>query len=152
MRILYGLNVSVLIKTEATFRSVILYPPSAYNSVTIITACIEGGYLAVSESNAHRGAMQNNTSEDKHHSISITDRAHMEISGVVDVLSFDDSSVSLVTELGSLEIDGEGLHISVLDPEKKKMVLDGKANSVYYISDAVKKDGSGKGFFSRLMG
>lgn len=106
----------------------------------------------MSESNAHRGAMQNNTSEDKHHSISITDRAHMEISGVVDVLSFDDSSVSLVTELGSLEIDGEGLHISVLDPEKKKMVLDGKANSVYYISDAVKKDGSGKGFFSRLMG
>lgn len=106
----------------------------------------------MSEGNTYRGAMQNNLSEDKRHSLSLTDRAHMEISGVCDVRSFDEGSVSLMTALGSLEIDGEGLHISVLDPEKKRVVLDGRIDSVYYSNDAVKKDGSGKGFFSRLMG
>lgn len=106
----------------------------------------------MSEGNAYRDARQNNMLEDKHHSLSITDRAYMEISGVVDVVSFDESSVSLVTELGSLEIDGDGLHISVLDVEKKKVILDGKVDSVYYSNDEVKKDSSGKGFFSRLIG
>lgn len=105
----------------------------------------------MSEGNAYRDARQNNMLEEKHHSLSMTDRAHMEISGVTDVLSFDESSVSLVTELGSLEIDGDGLHISVLDVEKKKVVLDGKVDSVYYSNDAVKKDGSDKGFLSRLL-
>ena len=85
------------------------------------------------------------------HNIILNNRAHMEICGVRDVISFDDNQILLVTDYGELEIGGEGMHISVLDVEKGNVVLDGTVNSVYYNIDNTRDENRKSGFFSRLL-
>ncbi len=81
--------------------------------------------------------------------IIIRAREHVDISGVTDVISFDEDSVRLETDLGEMMIEGEGLKVSSLDTDRGNVSLDGRINGLYYNTDS----GEGKkGFFGRLLG
>lgn len=80
------------------------------------------------------------------HNIIIEDRKKMTLSGVKDVLSFDEETVVLETTLGRLTVKGSGLHIINFDTSSGDLSAEGRLYAVVYTSD--EKSG---GVFSRLF-
>ena len=80
------------------------------------------------------------------HNIIIEDRKKLTLSGVKDVISFDDETLLLVTVLGRLTVKGAGLHIVNFDTASGDLFAEGKIYAAGYTSD--EKNG---GFFSRVF-
>lgn len=70
------------------------------------------------------------------HSISLTEREKMSISGVLDVSGFDDSIVILSTSQGELTVRGEGLHIDRIDLETGQLEVQGRVQELRYDESA----------------
>lgn len=70
------------------------------------------------------------------HKVSLINRKICEISGVKDVCSFDAKEILLETELGTLLIKGEELHISRLTLEKGEVDIEGKVDGFTYTDTA----------------
>ena len=68
----------------------------------------------------------------KKHSISSSSREGIKIDGVVDVVSFDERGVALETVVGNMAVEGEGLHVTVLNITDGKVEVDGRINGIYY--------------------
>lgn len=81
----------------------------------------------------------------KEHSISLKDRARMELTGIEDVESFTDTSVIAVSVQGNISIDGEGIKIENFSVETGKLTVSGKFDAFCYFGRKLKK----KGIFSR---
>ena len=78
------------------------------------------------------------------HQMSLKNRESMEVSGVTDVISFDEQSVILSTTCGNIEIGGASLHIHVLS-------MDGRIDSVtYYEQESSDTEGK-RGLFAKLF-
>lgn len=70
----------------------------------------------------------------------LENREKLSISGVLDVLSFDDQVVIVETELGLLTIKGENLRINKLSIDTSEVVVEGEIyNLAYSESDLDKK-------------
>lgn len=83
--------------------------------------------------------------KDTTHSIQnlvLENREKLSISGVLDVLSFDDQIVILETELGMLTIKGEDLRINKLSIDTQDVIIEGNINSLSYSEKEEKKSGS----------
>ena len=80
--------------------------------------------------------------------IRLFSREKLDVSGVVDVIRFDDICVVLQTRCGELTIDGKNIKISVLDTEKGVVSLDGTIDAIYYSDDNKKEK---RGFFGKLF-
>ena len=78
----------------------------------------------------------------KPHSILWKDRKQGSITGVTEVVSFDDTGVLLDTEQGMLSIKGKELHIGRLDLDKGEVELTGAADSFSYQGSSPAKKGS----------
>ena len=78
------------------------------------------------------------------HVISMTDCNRLSLSGVREVMSFDESMVVLSTPCGVLSVDGENIHISRLDLEIGECDLAGTITGLFYS----KARGKGR-FFAR---
>jgi len=78
--------------------------------------------------------------------IIIEDRKKLTLSGVKDVISFDDETLLLETVLGRLTVKGAGLHIVNFDTASGDLFAEGKIYAAVYTSD--EKNG---GFFSRVF-
>lgn len=78
----------------------------------------------------------------KKHRLSLDKRSRMEIEGVVEVESFDDVGVLLLTDCGELNIEGKNLRIGVLDTDRGVVSIDGSVDAVYYSDERQKKRGS----------
>lgn len=79
--------------------------------------------------------------------IIIENRKSLDISGVKDVISFDDETVLLDTVLGRMTVKGEAMHIESFNIQTGDLTATGKIHAVVYMSD-VKTSG---GFLSRLF-
>lgn len=64
--------------------------------------------------------------------IVIENREKMTISGVTDVLSFDDQVIIVETNLGLLTVKGENLRINKLNIDTSDFSLNGKISVVSY--------------------
>ena len=65
--------------------------------------------------------------------ITVKSRRSMSMSGVTEVVSFDEEQVTLRTVCGELCVEGEGLHIGVLDTERGIVTLEAKSiDGIYY--------------------
>lgn len=74
----------------------------------------------------------------------LENREKLTISGVLDVLSFDDQIVILETELGLLTVKGENLRINKLSLDTADVIVDGEIyNLGYSEKDLEKKNGGG---------
>ena len=80
------------------------------------------------------------------HNIIIEDRKKLTLSGVKDVISFDDETLLLETVRGRLTVKGAGLHIVNFDTASGDLFAEGKIYAAVYTSD--EKNG---GFFSRVF-
>ena len=80
------------------------------------------------------------------HQLILQDRKVLEMTGVTDVDSFDETAVIAYTSLGELTVRGRGLHIRRLDLEGGSLSLEGQVDTLTY------SDIQRGGFFSRLFG
>ena len=66
------------------------------------------------------------------HNIIMKNRAQIRIEGITDVISFDEELVDAITEYGALSIEGEELHVALLDTEGGCLALTGRISGIYY--------------------
>ena len=83
------------------------------------------------------------------HDVAIKGRKHIDITGVREVLSFDDLSVVMSTDGGDMTVEGNDLKIGVLDTERGVVAIDGKINALFYDDDNAPTDK--KRFLGRLF-
>ena len=72
----------------------------------------------------------------------LENRGKLSISGVLDVLSFDDQVIMVETELGLLTIKGEGLRITKLSIDTSEVVVEGNIAYLAYSNKEVEKNKS----------
>ncbi len=82
----------------------------------------------------------------KKHSIVSNARDGIKICGVCDVVSFDERGVALETDVGSMAVEGEELHVTVLNITDGIVEIDGRINGIYYYENRPEKK---RGIFSR---
>ena len=71
----------------------------------------------------------------------LENREKLNVSGVNDVLSFDDQVVIIETDLGLLTIKGENLKINKLNIDTSEVIIEGDINSLSYSEHQVKSEG-----------
>jgi len=81
------------------------------------------------------------------HNLVLENRRKLSISGVLDVDSFDESTIIVNTEMGELTIQGQDLHINNLSIETGEMCIEGSISTLLY-SEIEKRSG---GFFSKVF-
>jgi sporulation protein YabP len=72
------------------------------------------------------------TGHSANHSLSAGNRESVTVTGVSDVVSFDETNVRLVTVCGILNLEGEGLRIHVLNLKEGTVAVTGRLNGVLY--------------------
>lgn len=88
-------------------------------------------------------------SKTKPHNVFIEDREKLNITGVLDVISFDENTIALNTELGGLILKGTGLHINKLNVEDGNIIIEGYIYACNYTDkNTSRKSG---GFFSSIF-
>lgn len=66
------------------------------------------------------------------HTLQMTDRARLELTGVSDVDNFNDQVIVMNTSQGELTVAGRELHISALDLEAGRLSIDGVVIAMEY--------------------
>lgn len=73
----------------------------------------------------------------------LENREKLTISGVLDVLSFDDQIVIVETDLGLLTVKGENLRINKLSLDTTEVIVDGKISCLSYSEKSLDKNSAG---------
>ena len=85
------------------------------------------------------------------HKISFTNRRQGLLTGVLDVLSFDEKLVVLKSQCGVLTLKGEEMHVKQLDLEKGELEMTGKVDQVIYTEEGSIGRKKGKSVLKRLL-
>jgi sporulation protein YabP len=86
------------------------------------------------------------------HKLVVDNREKVEISGVLNVDSFDDQEIILETEQGLLAMRGEELHIKHLNLEQGELIIEGFLLEFAYSEERSSRlKDRGKSFFERLF-
>lgn len=85
------------------------------------------------------------------HSISLTERKNLLITGVKKIENFDNEEFLLETTMGFLVVKGEGLELIKLDTISGNVSIKGIVNGFSYMEDANKKDKDSSSVFNRLF-
>lgn len=80
----------------------------------------------------------------------LENREKLSISGVNDVLSFDDQIVILETQLGLLTVKGENLRINKLSLDSEEVVVEGEINNLGYSEKDFERK-SGNSFLGKIF-
>ena len=70
----------------------------------------------------------------------LENRSKLNISGVLDVLSFDDQVIIVETELGLLTIKGENLRINKLSIDTSEVIVEGDISYMAYSNREAEKE------------
>lgn len=81
------------------------------------------------------------------HKLNLNERKNLTMTGVTEVISFDDTTVVLGTQLGTVLIHGKQLQLKTLSVEGGQVVVDGQINALIY-----EEPRPAGGFFRRLLG
>ena len=66
------------------------------------------------------------------HKLTLDQRESVAITGVLDVISFDDESVICETDMGVLVMRGANLHVASLNLDSGSLMIYGEINSINY--------------------
>ena len=82
------------------------------------------------------------------HKLTLTQRSNLTMTGVTEVVSFDDGAVILRTELGTLVVHGRELQLKTLSTEGGQVAIEGNVAALIYEETRQQKGG----FMHRLFG
>ena len=80
------------------------------------------------------------------HKLTLNQREDLTMTGVTEVVSFDETAVILRTHLGTLAVQGRDLVLKTLSTEGGQVVIRGHVSSLYY------EELRPAGFWHRLFG
>ena len=84
------------------------------------------------------------------HRLTLNNRDRGNLTGILDVISFNERQIVLDTDMGLLTIRGKDLHVSRLSLEKGEIDIEGRTDSFTYSSnESIRK--AGQSFLSRLF-
>lgn len=66
------------------------------------------------------------------HKLTLNERKNLTMTGVTEVISFDDTAVVLNTSLGTLTVQGSGLQLKTLSLDGGQVAVDGNVASLFY--------------------
>ena len=81
------------------------------------------------------------------HKLTLHERQQLTMTGVTEVVSFDDTMVVLHTSLGTLMVQGKDLQLKTLSLEGGKVAVDGTVSALIY--EEPRQSG---GWLRRLLG
>lgn len=81
------------------------------------------------------------------HRLTLNERRQLSMTGVSEVVSFDEAAVVLRTELGTLVIQGKDLQLKTLSLEGGQVVVEGSVGALHY-----EEPRPAGGWLRRLMG
>ena len=81
------------------------------------------------------------------HGLSLEDRKKLTMTGVTEVVSFDEAAVVLRTSLGTLVVQGNGLQLKTLSVEGGQVAVDGHIAALHY-----EEPRASGGWLGRLFG
>lgn len=84
------------------------------------------------------------------HTVSMEQREQITMTGVIDVLSFDEESILVDTDLGLLILRGNNLHVGRLNLDDGEVFVDGLIDSLEYSDGGQFSKGKGS-FFGRVF-
>lgn len=79
----------------------------------------------------------------------LENRNKLNVSGVVDVLNFDEQIITLETELGILIVKGSNLRLNKFNLDSTDLSVEGEIDSLNY--DDRTKTGKGEGLFTKIF-
>lgn len=85
--------------------------------------------------------MDQQVTENKIQNVVLENRHKLSVSGVTDILSFDDQIVIIDTNMGMLTVKGIDLRINKLSIDTNDIIVEGTINSLTY-SDKIDKKAS----------
>lgn len=66
------------------------------------------------------------------HKLTLTERNRLQMTGVTEIVSFDDTAVILRTALGTLMVQGKELKLKTLSPDGGQVAVDGTVSALIY--------------------
>lgn len=84
------------------------------------------------------------------HKVMLYNREKGTLTGILDVISFDENTIVLDTDMGLLTIKGKDLHVSRLTLEKGEVDIEGRTDSLVYSSNESYRK-SGQSLLTRLF-
>ncbi|MCI5771843.1 MAG: YabP/YqfC family sporulation protein [Clostridiales bacterium] len=69
------------------------------------------------------------------HTLHLESRQKAALSGVREVLAFDENQVSLLTDSGEITLGGQGLHVTRLMLEEGQLTVEGRLDSIEYADE-----------------
>ena len=81
------------------------------------------------------------------HTLLLDQRKKLTLMGVSDVLRFDEEEICLDTDLGTLTVSGNSLHINRLNVDNGEMIIEGEIDGCVY-SNQSRTNG---GLFARMF-
>lgn len=81
------------------------------------------------------------------HGLTLTERSKLTMTGVREVVSFDELAVVLHTALGNLVVQGRDLQLKALSPDGGNVAIEGTISAMIY--EEPRKPGN---WFRRLLG
>lgn len=94
--------------------------------------------------------MNENRQTNKNQNIILENREKLSISGVDHVDSFNDNTITVLTNKGLLTIKGHSLNISKLNLDDGNVVIEGSVNSIVY-SDKGSSKSRGNGLLGKMF-
>lgn len=82
------------------------------------------------------------------HSVILEERTKLTVTGVDEVLSFDENEVTMRTSRGTLIVRGSELHVGKLAIDTGELGIDGTVSDLLYEEEQQR----GEGFWARLFG
>lgn len=79
----------------------------------------------------------------------LENRERLNVTGINDILSFDDQVVILSTDLGMLTIKGSELKINKLNIDESEVKIEGNISSISYSQDSPKR--KSESIFSKIF-
>lgn len=86
----------------------------------------------------------------RQHKMDVSNRKKCSLTGVMDVIAFDEGEVILETDMGVLVIKGHDLHVKHLNLEKGEVDIEGRMDSFFY-SEQKNLSAKGESFLGRLF-
>ncbi|MBE5787874.1 MAG: sporulation protein YabP [Clostridiales bacterium] len=68
----------------------------------------------------------------KAHSLALENRQKAALTGVSEVLAFDENQVILMTDSGEIALTGDNLHVTKLMLEEGQLTVEGRLDSIFY--------------------
>lgn len=85
------------------------------------------------------------------HSITLTDRKYMELTGIKHVITFDEEEIVLESGMGIIFIVGQDMHITMLNLDEGKVKIEGEVQSFQYKPQGTDIKARSKNIINRLL-